>query len=107
MTHYRANVAVNHNRGHFITDTGNGFQLCRLGPVSHILTLQGEDPIVPLPKKVEFAEDGTVVVAGGDRGKVTLFSATTGAVIQTLPYPLAMVQPVAVSLNSFDSRSPY
>lgn len=72
----------------------------RLDTIEHIRTFSGPEPVVLFPKVVTFAEDGTVLIAGTDKGRAVVFDVTSGAKIQHLKYNKGgLVQPVAVSTS--------
>ncbi|KAJ3872010.1 WD40-repeat-containing domain protein [Lentinula edodes] len=96
-----ASVSLDQPRNRFVTYSGLDFQLFSLANLSHIRTYQDEPPIISYPKQVAFAENGTKIVAGTDRGKVLIYNTESGQLDQTLIYVKGnLVQPVAAA--SFD-----
>lgn len=80
--------------------TGKDFEMFRLENIEHVQTFSGELPIVLFPKVATYAEDGSVLVVGTDRGHASIFNVSDGDKIQDLPYTTTgLVQSVAVSIS--------
>ncbi|GAW04651.1 hypothetical protein LENED_006456 [Lentinula edodes] len=89
-------VCLDDSSKFFVACTGKDFEMFRLENIEHVQTFSGELPIVLFPKVATYAEDGSVLVVGTDRGHASIFNVSDGDKIQDLPYTTTgLVQSVA------------
>ena len=80
----RGNVVVDQARTFFVIDNAaNGFSLHRMNDAVCLKTYDTK-PVKMFPNQIALAEDETVVVGGGESGRVHVFDRATGHNLQTL-----------------------
>ena len=81
---FRGNVVVDQGRTFFVIDNAaNRFSLHRMNDAVCLKTYDTK-PMKMFPNQVALAEGETVVVGGGESGRVHVFDRATGRTIQTL-----------------------
>ncbi len=70
----------------FAVCKGKDFQMFRLDNTELLQTFAGKSTLVRFPKDAVFAEGGTKLVGGTDRGMAILYEVQSGVEVQTLDY---------------------
>ena len=82
-----------------IDNGGDGFDLHRLSSGAYIRSFPSDPTERTVPRQVRFGENGTIVVGGGNDGKVYVYKSETASVIDLLYHSTsARCQTVTVSL---------
>ena len=102
LTHIRANVAINHDRGNFAVDNVNlGFSLYSLEDMRFLREYPTGQQTKRFPKQVEFGEESQVLVGGSDHGAIYVFDRKTDLLLDILRHDDdGLSQAVTVSLLS-------
>ena len=102
LTHIRANVAINHDRGNFAVDNVNlGFSLYSLEDMRFLREYPTGQQTKRFPKQVEFGEESRVLVGGSDHGAIYMFDRKTDLLLDILRHDDdGLSQAVTVSLLS-------
>ena len=90
-------MTVDHRKGWFAIDNGDGFSLHSLKARTFLRNFPTGSPVMRYPKQVSFGEDGTVLVGGSDHGAVYIFDTATGCPLDLLCHSdSSLVQTITV-----------
>ena len=86
-----------------VDNTLDGFDLHTLNNGAYIRTLPTSAVVPPrFPRRVTFGEMGSVVVGGGNDGKITVFDKRTGATLDTLQHGPECRGSQTVTVSEYD-----
>ena len=90
-------MAVDHCKGWFAIDNGDGFSLHSLKARTFLRNFLTGNPVMRYPKQVSSGEDGRILVGGSDHGAVYIFDTATACPVDLLHHSnCGLVQTITV-----------